>query len=260
MRKQVAFTGLAMLVMSCATTGASRPDIREAQRTYEREHGQACAVRKETNRRREAERAQDRSILYNIAYDHASAASPRLKGEAEAVSKALVPLRERLRACAVGDVDELGRRRATFSVTEKTFSAHDPKTAACVSSVVGTSLADAGLVNASHVDIVIGVSDLGLPSLSKSDIKTVLDARSPQMRACYEAALDGWPDLEGKLWVKFIIASDGHVQISAIAKSTLEHDNVTCCVLNVVDGTRFSPVPNKGIVVVTYPWVFKQKR
>jgi hypothetical protein len=260
MSKEVGFTGLAMLVVSCATSGALRPDVRGAQRAYEREHRQECAVREEAKRRRDAERAADRSIVYGTERGQAHAPSTRLKGEADAVGKALAPLRDRLRGCDVGDVGDEGLWQASFSVNEKTFTSHDPKTAACVSSAVGTALADAGLVNASRVDIVIRPSDLGLAGLSKPEIKAVLDTQSERIRACYEAALGGWPDLEGTLRVKFIIAPDGHVLMSALSDSTLKHDKVACCVLNVVDDTHFPPVPNKGIVVVTYPWIFKLKR
>jgi hypothetical protein len=257
MRPAVVVLGI-LLIASCATRTRG-PTLDELRQAYQREHSGECALREEAGRRRHIEQEQDHVITYNASTGDVYAQSSRLKDTAKRVGAALDRVRQRLAACTVGDVDDLDRWTVTFSIDNAAFTAHDPETARCVSAVVGSALSALQLEAATQVAVVLGARDPGphetYPRLA---IRDAFRARMPLVRACYEAALLGWPDLVGTIRTKFVIAADGHVQISAVADSTLNHKWVECCVLNVVDGTRFPPDPNKGIVVVTYPFVLEQ--
>lgn len=95
-------------------------------------------------------------------------------------------------------------------------------------------------------------------SLSKAVIQETIGDHIAAVRACYEGALSGWPDLKGRVAVKFVIQPDGTVHPAAIASTELNNRAVECCVLSTMRDWQFPPPQGGGIVVVTYPFVFLQ--
>jgi len=95
-------------------------------------------------------------------------------------------------------------------------------------------------------------------SLPKSVIQDVIADHIGEIRACYEHSLGGWPDLAGRVAVKFIIQPDGSVHPAAVASTTLRHKPTECCITNTMRIWQFPPPNGGGIVVVTYPFVLEQ--
>ncbi|HEY1097840.1 MAG TPA: AgmX/PglI C-terminal domain-containing protein [Myxococcota bacterium] len=94
--------------------------------------------------------------------------------------------------------------------------------------------------------------------LDRGQIQRVMDRAMSRIRYCYERALVGEPDLEGKLTTLFMIGGGGDVISTDVVQSTLSKP-VDTCVLGVLKTLKF-PAPNGGGTVnVTYPFVFTAK-
>ena len=92
-------------------------------------------------------------------------------------------------------------------------------------------------------------------SLPKEAIRRVVRANLNAYKLCYERRLLDDPTLEGKVLVKFVIAPSGLVANASIARG-LEAD-VDRCVKKVTVRLRFPKPVGGGVVIVTYPFVFR---
>ncbi len=109
----------------------------------------------------------------------------------------------------------------------------------------------AGAVSPSAQDATV----FGDP-LSRSLIDEVIKRKLPQIRYCYQVALQHEPDLAGSLVVAFTIAGDGSVSRAAIKRDGLGSDAVAQCVVHKFQHMQF-PRPNGGgLVMVSYPFAF----
>ena len=78
-----------------------------------------------------------------------------------------------------------------------------------------------------------------------------------QVRACYESGLQTNPSLAGQVNMNFVIAGDGAVSTSKVAKSTLGHSGVENCISTKMLNWKF-PKPVGGVnVKVNYPFVLR---
>jgi len=94
-------------------------------------------------------------------------------------------------------------------------------------------------------------------SLSREVIRRVIRRHINRVRYCYERQLQSEPSLEGRLTIRFTIAATGNSQSAAAVADTLGSGAVQSCVVQVVRTMRF-PAPNGGgVVVVSYPFVFR---
>jgi TPR repeat protein len=73
--------------------------------------------------------------------------------------------------------------------------------------------------------------------------------------SCYERALVGNPNLQGRVTVRFVIGRDGSVSNVSNGGSTMPDGGVVSCVIRAVYGFSFPP-PEGGIVTVTLPFEF----
>ena len=104
---------------------------------------------------------------------------------------------------------------------------------------------------APSVPVVIG-------SLDKDLIRAVIRRNVNQIRFCYENQLSRFPKLSGKVAAKFVISPSGTVASSEVAQSTVDNDELEACVAGRVRTWLF-PIPKGGgVVIVTYPFLFKQ--
>lgn len=88
-------------------------------------------------------------------------------------------------------------------------------------------------------------------------IAAYIRSKIGQVRYCYERQLSGNPSLEGKVLVKFTIASDGKVLDRKVGKTTLKDAIVEGCILRRMATWKF-PKPKGGTKVkVSYPFLFK---
>ena len=109
------------------------------------------------------------------------------------------------------------------------------------------------------VDIGITSSDATVVgSLDKELIRQVIRRNINQVRYCYETQLQRNPKLNGKVSVKFVISAAGTVASSQVASSTVDNAELEACVAGRVRAWEFPKPKGGGVVVVTYPFVFKQ--
>jgi len=109
------------------------------------------------------------------------------------------------------------------------------------------------------VDIGITSSDATVVgSLDKELIRQVIRRNINQVRYCYETQLQRNPKLNGKVSIKFVISAAGTVASSQVASSTVDNAELEACVTGRVRAWEFPRPKGGGVVVVTYPFVFKQ--
>lgn len=94
-------------------------------------------------------------------------------------------------------------------------------------------------------------------SLDKETIRRVIRRHQNEYRYCYEKELNVKRDLNGKIKVKFTIAGNGSVIAAAIEESTMGNSNVEQCLIGKIKRWVFPAPKGGGIVVVTYPFLFK---
>ncbi|MCP3103854.1 adventurous gliding motility protein GltG [Myxococcus sp. K15C18031901] len=111
----------------------------------------------------------------------------------------------------------------------------------------------------SSVDVGITSSDVDvMGSLDKELIRKVIQMNRGQIRYCYESLLNRFPKLGGKVSVKFVITATGSVASSSVAQSTAGNAELETCVAGRVRTWKFPEPKGGGVVVVTYPFIFKQ--
>ncbi|MCP3143670.1 adventurous gliding motility protein GltG [Pyxidicoccus xibeiensis] len=109
------------------------------------------------------------------------------------------------------------------------------------------------------VDVGITSSDPEvMGSLDKELIRKVIHMNRGQIRYCYESLLNRFPKLGGKVAVKFVITATGSVATSSVAQSTAGNADLETCVAGRVRTWKFPEPKGGGVVVVTYPFIFKQ--
>jgi TonB family protein len=95
-------------------------------------------------------------------------------------------------------------------------------------------------------------------SLDKELIRKVIHANRGQIRYCYESQLTRFPKLAGKVAVKFVISAQGSVATSSVAQATTNNAELEACVAGRVRTWIFPKPKGGGVVVVTYPFIFKE--
>lgn len=115
------------------------------------------------------------------------------------------------------------------------------------------------LANKKEVDIGITSSEpMVVGSLDKELIRKVIHANRNSIKYCYESQLNRFPKLDGKVAVRFIISPEGSVKQSNVAQSTVNNAELEACVAGRVRTWTFPKPKGGGMVVVTYPFIFKQ--
>ncbi len=116
-----------------------------------------------------------------------------------------------------------------------------------------------GMGGKKGVDIGITSSEpMVMGSLDKELIRQVIRRNAGQIRYCYESQLTKYPKLGGKLAIKFVITASGTVASSTVAQSSVNNAEMETCVAGRVRTWQFPKPKGGGVVIVTYPFVFKQ--
>ena len=115
-----------------------------------------------------------------------------------------------------------------------------------------------GLGGKQSVEVGIAADDATvMGSLDKELIRQVIARNRGQIRFCYESLLNRYPKLGGKVAIRFTISATGSVVASSVAQSTAGNPELEQCVAGRVRTWQFPQPKGGGVVVVTYPFIFK---
>ncbi len=95
-------------------------------------------------------------------------------------------------------------------------------------------------------------------SIDKELIRRVIHQHRSQIRFCYESELVRHPGMNGKVTVRFIIGATGAIRRANVETSTLGNATVENCIVSRVYQWQFPRPKGGGIVVVNYPFLFKE--
>lgn len=98
----------------------------------------------------------------------------------------------------------------------------------------------------------------GSGCLDKELIRRVIRANLAGFRYCYESRLNRFPNLEGKVSARFTISQSGRVVAAEVGQSTANNAELEQCVLSRTRLLQFPSSKWAGLVVVSYPFIFKQ--
>lgn len=101
-----------------------------------------------------------------------------------------------------------------------------------------------------------GVDIGGTGEFDSEVVVRTIKRRLNAIRACYERELRHNPTLAGKVTVQFSIQPQGSVTDSKIIENTTGESAVANCVLKTIRRFRFTPGPEGGSVIYSYPFVF----
>lgn len=87
--------------------------------------------------------------------------------------------------------------------------------------------------------------------LTREQIRSVIARHRPEVRYCYEQALQSRPDLQGRVTVGFQVAADGHVAQSSASGMS----GVDSCVAQAVERWHFPS--STSATIVSYPFVLE---
>lgn len=94
-------------------------------------------------------------------------------------------------------------------------------------------------------------------ALDRAVIDAYIRRNLAKIRWCYEKELNKDPKIFGKIVINFIISKDGAVSSSKVNRTTMGNENVESCVADQIKKIRFPAPKGGGIVIVNYPFVFK---
>jgi hypothetical protein len=94
------------------------------------------------------------------------------------------------------------------------------------------------------------------PPLTREEVRLVVRAKLPQVRACFDAGLVRAPDIGGRVLLRFTIGSDGRVRSVMVDEDELGDAVVTDCLRAELSSWQF-PRPRDGVpITIAYPFVF----
>jgi len=93
-------------------------------------------------------------------------------------------------------------------------------------------------------------------SLTKDQIRRVVQQHRSEIAYCYEKELSKDPSLAGRVTVRFTISASGSVVSAVVRDTTLNNAEVEACVTNSVRRWVFPEPDGGGIVIVNYPFNF----
>jgi len=97
-------------------------------------------------------------------------------------------------------------------------------------------------------------------NLDKAVVERVVRRHRAQIKYCYELELMRTPGLEGKLVMQWVIGPDGKVRSakSRAEGTTLANPALTRCIINKIRSWVFPTPKGGGVVVVNWPFLFKE--
>ena len=105
----------------------------------------------------------------------------------------------------------------------------------------------------------VGDETFVVGALDRTDIDAYIRRNLAKVLWCYENGLKKNPNLAGRVVINFIISESGDVISAKVHRTTLGSAEVENCVAEQIKKIKF-PKPKGGIVIVTYPFVFKTEK
>ncbi len=91
-----------------------------------------------------------------------------------------------------------------------------------------------------------------------ADIQTEINVKQRELEQIYENYLNRFPDVAGKLEIKFTILASGVVTRVEIVESTINLKALELALVRAVSRWTFAPATND--VTLTYPFIFYSKK
>jgi len=95
-------------------------------------------------------------------------------------------------------------------------------------------------------------------ALDPEVVRRVVRRHRAQIKYCYELELLRTPGLEGKVQVQWVIGPDGRVNRTKISSTTMKSPNVEACIQRKIRTWVFDQPKGGGVVVVNWPFFFKE--
>ena len=105
---------------------------------------------------------------------------------------------------------------------------------------------------------VPGEHPIILGSLDKQVIRQIVHEHANQIRYCYEHELTTTAGIAGKIAMKWVISGEGAVTQVRVESTTMGNAHVEGCLSEKIKTWIFPKPKGGGIVIVSYPFVFKQ--
>jgi TonB family protein len=99
------------------------------------------------------------------------------------------------------------------------------------------------------------------PGRKVDDIRTMVQARRDEARACYDKGLKDHPGIEGDLDVKWVIDPQGNVTDISVdqQRSAIHEESVGTCIMDVIKKMKFAPSQKGFETRAHYPFNFHPK-
>lgn len=96
-----------------------------------------------------------------------------------------------------------------------------------------------------------------LPENYKQDTRALLETRNPDIKACYDEALEQDKSLSGTVVVHFIVESEtGMVKEAAVLPESTAPEALGACIVNAISGLTLEP-PDINDGDATFVWQFQ---
>ncbi len=107
----------------------------------------------------------------------------------------------------------------------------------------------------SRGEAMIRAADGG-PPLTRDEIRLVVRAKLPQVRACFDAGLARAPEIGGRVVLRFTIGPDGRADAITVEQDEVGEAVVAECLCEQLRSWQF-PQPRGGVpITIAYPFVF----
>jgi hypothetical protein len=244
-----------------AAEPAPAPPEPPAQSAFEKRWGAACSAQGAVG---QCPAPFERPGLFVEVEGKSEHAAPPFCGALEAPGQeaargALAKKSKALKACfrgaEAGSWVELGASGEPIAAAEQARTPRRTRTETCVAKIVKGVFA--GLGNAPPERLVVlgsAATKSGDQGLDKVSLDKVINANAAEVSACYDAALEVWPGLRGRIATSLVIWFDGHVALVRTGESTLDNAALECCINTAVGSWTFPHPADGSIALVTFPF------
>ena len=173
-----------------------------------------------------------------------------------AAHDAIAAKRKALGACfqdvEAGTFVELGPSGALIADPAR---ADATRTETCVAKLVTAALANHVGTPPERVVVLLGsTTNPSDEVLSKASLDAVTSEHASEVSACYDAALEVWPGLAGRIASAVVIWFDGRAALVRTDTSTLDNPMLECCINTAIQSWPFPKPSNGSIALVTFPF------